>query len=201
MTTSKNNKGSIKKPAIVIAAIAAIGTVAVALVGIVPSLTGDGKKDSAKPAAKDSQAVTATGSGNVAVGVQGGTGHTITVNPIDTRVGDLLDKGLPQTDHPVLDLSQPVASQIQLFAQDTVRIVGMSHPIERVWFGRDWEVFREDRDYTVWGVPGEPVTPRFESEGHIKILVSFTRYRNRPRDLRTASLSKEERERRPVEKK
>ena len=174
-----------KKPAIVVAVIAAIGSIAVALVGIIPALTGEGKKESGKPpAAEASQVVTAAGNENLAVGVQGSTGNTITVNPVDQRVGDLLNKGLPETSHPVIDLSAPIKTQLQLFAEDKVRIWSFKDDLAEVWFGHHWEPFVQEREYLVWGIPGRPVTPQFRGRGYIKMEITFTKYRNEPRDLR-----------------
>jgi hypothetical protein len=171
-----NVRRGLQKPAIVAATIAAAGAIVVALIG---RKEGDGTSVSST--------IIARGSSNVAIGVRGG-GNNVTVNPTDTSVRRLLERGLPESDHPVIDLSRSVASQLRLYAEDEVRIVAVSQRIDSVWFGDRWLSFDYNRDYnrrfTVMGPEGQPVTPKFAGLGFVKLEVSFTRYRDRPRDIR-----------------
>ena len=96
----------------------------------------------------------------------------------------LIDRTAEQSDHPVLDLDRPIEDQVQLFAEDKVTIVGARDSVSEVWFGNDWEPFVPNKTYTVWGVKGEPLIPRFKGRGMLKLEVRFTRYRDRKRDLR-----------------
>ncbi len=113
--------------------------------------------------------------------------------PPDPRVSNLLEKGLPETDHPVIELTRSMEEQIQFFAQDQVSFVGspqFTHG-EQIWLGNHWEDAEPDKVYTVWGSMGEPITPKFrnfdlqQSFTAVKMKVSFTRYRDKPRDLRS----------------
>ena len=97
---------------------------------------------------------------------------------------EILARGLPQDEHPVVDLSRPMEEQVQVFAEDVVEIVGFSDRVDAVWLGKRWEVFDDGRRYVVWGVAGESITPKFRGEGEVKLRISYTRYRNLRRDLR-----------------
>jgi len=96
-------------------------------------------------------------------------------------------RGMPQDEDPSVDLSEPIRDQVQLFAQDKVRIVGFTDGLDEVWFGKVWEKFdpskNDGRVYTVWGPVDTPIVPQFKGTGHIKLNVSYTRNRDKPRDL------------------
>lgn len=166
-----------RKQALTLALIATGGSIIVAAVTIIPSLMGEKKPST-------STITTATGSSNIAVT---GDHASIAINSNDNLV-EIIKERIPITDHPVIDLSKPMEQQVQLFPEDQVRIVGHSHRITQVWFGgNQWHSFDFGRAYTVWGNVGEPVTPKFESQdgiGMIKLEISYTRYLDRPRDLR-----------------
>ncbi len=91
-----------------------------------------------------------------------------------------------RNEHPVVDLSHPLDQQIQLFAQDKVKIYADSSVIQAVRFGGVWMAFDPEREYLVIGVPGVPVRPEFRSirRGHIKLEITFSRHIDQPRDLR-----------------
>lgn len=169
-----------RKQALTLALIATGGSIIVAAVTIIPSLTGEKKPNT-------STTTTATGSSNVAVT---GDHATISINSNDKLV-EIIKERIPITDRPVVDLSKPMEQQVQLFPEDQVRIVGHSDHITQVWFGgHQWHSFDFGRAYTVWGDAGESVTPKFESPngiGMVKLEISYTRYLDRPRDLRGSS--------------
>lgn len=112
----------------------------------------------------------------------------------DSILRRMVEAGLPETSHPVVDLSRPTAIQVQLFAEDKVRIPGVSEAVSEVWFGNHWEPFALGREYLVWGVPGQPITPQFRGRGQVKLEITFTKYRDRPRDLRGVSVGGSESE-------
>lgn len=91
---------------------------------------------------------------------------------------------------PVVDLSEPIEEQVQLFATDKVEIIADPDFLKEVWFGEIWEPYEPDKEYTVWGYPKQPVTPKFRFEGegrikmHIRISVQYSENLNKPRDIR-----------------
>ena len=133
-----------------------------------------------------SQAVTSTTSGT-AIGVQDSNNTTINIGTREPYLENILSKGLPQAVHPVIDLSVPIANQVQLFAEDKVRIYAGPDTIKRLWLGNHWELFKEDKEYIVWGEPEKPINPKFEGSGFIKMEISYTLYRDKPRDLRKSN--------------
>ena len=184
MSNTNVRSSNAKKKEVKVALITAAAVVLAATLGIIPALKHDSKKDPAS----SSQSVSATGSQNIAIGVLGSTGNVFNISPTDNRLTDLVAKGLPETDHPVVDLSQPIESQVRLFPEDKIRIVGLSDKLESVWFGDSWQKFDYGRDYsrqfTVMGQVGQPMIPKFRGTGVVKLEVSYTRYRDKPRDLR-----------------
>jgi len=104
----------------------------------------------------------------------------------DDKVADLLTKGLPQEEHPVVDLSRPIEDQLRLFPEDKIGISGFSDELTEVWFGKVWQPFDPARaqTYITWGPEGLPVNPKFKGRGMVKLSVSFTKYRDQRRDLR-----------------
>jgi hypothetical protein len=107
--------------------------------------------------------------------------HNADMSKLEKLAGD----SFPQDDHPAVDLSKPIKEQIRLFAEDKVSIVGYTDHIDEVWFGNRWErVAGHGHVYVVWGNVGEPVYPQFKGTGTVKLEVSYTRYRDQPRDLR-----------------
>ena len=95
------------------------------------------------------------------------------------------DGNLPLKIHPVVNLSQPIKTQVQLFATDKVRIYGSPDSLREVWFGNEWEPYDRDREYIVLGVPGTPITPQFRGSGTglIKMEISYTEDQDKPRDI------------------
>lgn len=99
---------------------------------------------------------------------------------------------IPENDHPVVELTRPIKEQLQLFAEDKISFVGSPtfNNGEQIWLGHHWEDAKPDKTYTVWGIPGQPITPRFRNLDLdqpftvLKLEISFTRYRDKPRDLR-----------------
>jgi outer membrane protein OmpA-like peptidoglycan-associated protein/pimeloyl-ACP methyl ester carboxylesterase len=89
-------------------------------------------------------------------------------------------------DHPVIDPTQPVAKQVQLFAEDRVRVFG-PESLRRLRFGGPWEPFNPTRTYFVIGVPGQPVVPEFDPMPNMlfKFEVEYNKYVDQPRDLRS----------------
>jgi len=88
----------------------------------------------------------------------------------------------------VVDLSEPISEQVQLFAEDRVEVFAPKDRLKEVWFGDHWEDFVPDRRYIVCGVPGKPVTPAFKAfEGKnlpgVKLVIYPTRDRDKPRNL------------------
>jgi len=128
--------------------------------------------------------ITVSGNGSTQTVV---TGNKSKVTVHDSkRMESLLERGIPETDHPVVDLALPVEQQVQVFPEDKVSVVGWSDRVEAIWLGNQWEPVEpnSDRVFTVWGRAGEPITPQFEGQGHVKLSISFTKNRNQPRDLR-----------------
>jgi len=127
--------------------------------------------------------------------------QTSAVPPEVKKTLDHLASGVPHRDHPVVDLSANLSTQIQLFATDEVTIVGLSHGISRIQLGSNVSDYRSEdqgvRKFTVWGSPNEPITPVFFGndgqqlrEGHVKLLVEYRSKVDTPRDLRPADSSK-----------
>lgn len=126
------------------------------------------------------------GNHNISIDLQGGISHTIIINQIEGK-DQIVKKDLPKSENVVLDLSLPLLQQIQLFAGDKVKIVNSEYPLKRVWFGRLWEDYVYGREYEVWAVQGDPVTPMFEGKGQLTIEVFFTKFRDKPRWLQRIS--------------
>ena len=186
MSTSSPRTEAGRRHTVILTLIATVGSITVAAIAIIPPLLQT-KPEKEGGSSKPTQTAVVTGNGSVAVA---GDHAIVTVGSSDKLEG-LLKERLPVSDHPVIDLSMPVSGQVQLFAEDKVRIPGLTRRIRRVWFGGEWLPFDYDRDYnrvfTVWGVPGEPITPKFDpesGEGMIKLEVSYTRYLDKPRDIR-----------------
>jgi len=114
--------------------------------------------------------------------------NTTTTNR-DTKVAELLNKGLPESVFVVVNIDNDTSDQIRLFPQDEVRVFASSDNLTDVWFGKNWEPFFPNKTYVVWGMvtPSGPksVTPKFKGTAgsYLKIKVSFTRYRDKLRDL------------------
>lgn len=88
----------------------------------------------------------------------------------------------PTTIHPTLDLSLPIKGQLQLFPTDKVKIYGSEQSLHEVWFGSGWLPFAYGREYIVQGKPNNPVIPEFKGSGQVKLEVTITKYKDKPRD-------------------
>ena len=146
--------------------------------------------ESGSTVAADRSAIASGGS----IAVSAGSGDvSISTDPSSKRLEHILEAGLPESDHPVVDLSEPIDEQLQLFAEDKVKVVadwndkGEPATVDRVHFGKRWETFEPTREYTVVGVPGNPITPRIHGHGYLKLQVQYTGNREFPRDLRNPS--------------
>jgi hypothetical protein len=135
------------------------------------------------------------GSGSISIdnsGASPGGDNIVNVTQTpDPELKNLIKLGIPQDDHPVIDLARPIGEQVQLFPQDRVRIYCAEGQLRAVWFGGQVESFSRDREYLVQGRPGIPVTPKFwghGGNGSIKLAVYYTRNRDLPR-YRTSSQS------------
>ena len=92
--------------------------------------------------------------------------------------------------YPIINLNRPVEEQVQLFPTDRVQIYADPDFLQKVWFGKIWEPYVPGREYIVWGIPGQPVTPRFRFLGQgmikmrIELSVQYNEDLERPRDIR-----------------
>jgi len=113
--------------------------------------------------------------------------------------------GPQQNDHPIIEFSYAMAEQVQFFPEDKVKFLFGEGAPKKVWLGYAWQDFQFEKEYTVAGTPGQPVTPKFEpdiNQGGMKLEVSFCRFVDRPRDLRSlGGLAELAVEHKPVEKK
>ena len=127
----------------------------------------------AKPSSRDADSYIAFKNAYRAVGRDGG------VVPRADR---------SKTDHPYIEPGRPMASQVQLFAEDKVRFYGERRPGARVWVGGEWESLSETRQYVVVGVPGRPIVPKFDPmpSRPFKLEVEYEKFVDSPRDLRNA---------------
>lgn len=95
--------------------------------------------------------------------------------------------------YPVIDLTEPINGQVQLFPTDKVQIYADTDLLKEVWFGEIWEPYEPGREYVVWGIPSQPITPRFKFDGktrvkmRIKVSVNYSENLNKPRDIRFRS--------------
>jgi hypothetical protein len=168
--------------------ITTLGGIAIAAIKVIPSLRTQSENSPPTPIitpSTPSKSLTSSGANSPVVNAEAGS--TVTIGaPSDSRVVDLLERGLPESDHPVVDLSRPIEEQIQLFPEDKVEVVGWSDRVEAIWLGKKWDTISPGSHYvfTVWGKAGEPVTPQFRGQGEVKLSISFTKNRAKPRDLR-----------------
>ncbi|MEN9284805.1 MAG: hypothetical protein RLZZ179_2298 [Verrucomicrobiota bacterium] len=174
--------------------ITTLGGVVIAAIKVLPSFRAEPSSPTPAPIiAPSTPSKSQTSSGNNSPVINAEGGSTVTVgSPPDPRVGDLLKRGLPESDHPVVNLARPIEEQIQVFPEDKIEVVGWSDRVEAIWLGNQWETVtpNSQRIYTVWGPPGEPVTPKFRGQGEVKLSISFTKNRERPRDLRDSRPNK-----------
>ena len=155
---------------------------------VVPSFRAKSSSSAPTPTVASSPlSKSLTSGGNNSPVINAERNSTVTVvSPPDPRVGNLLERGLPESDHPVVNLARPIEEQIQVFPEDKIEVVGWSDRVEAIWLGNHWETVtpNSQRVYTVWGPAGEPVTPKFRGQGEVKLSISFTKNRDKPRDLR-----------------
>ena len=88
---------------------------------------------------------------------------------------------------PIIDLCLPIEHQLQLFPTDKIIIWGNSDEIESIYLGRTWELYSPDREYIVWGIEGNPITPEFRVANcpvSVKTEITITKDTSEPRDLR-----------------
>ena len=110
-------------------------------------------------------------------------------NGLQNRI-DSVEEGINREVYPVINFSKPIEEQVQLFPTDKVKIYADPDFLEEVWFGGIWEPYEPDREYIVWGIPTQPITPkfRFNGEGSIKmyidISVQYSENLDKPRDIR-----------------
>jgi hypothetical protein len=190
MATKTPTNPTAKRNAIALAIIATVGSVAVALIKVLPPLFADKQPEPSKPLQAAITPlpvvapITVTGDGSTQTVVTGDK-STVTVHD-NKRVESFLERGLPESDHPVVNLARPIEAQIQVFPEDKIEVVGWSDRVEAIWLGNQWETVtpNSQRVYTVWGPAGEPVTPKFRGQGEVKLSISFTKNRGKPRDLR-----------------
>ena len=145
-----------------------------------------------KPARQPIEGAVAKSSGDFssAISIKDVSGSVVKIaTPRDPEVKNILSAGLPQDEEPVVDMSVPIKEQLQVFAEDKVEIVGWTGNLEAIKVGPKWEKFDPNSNhvYTVWGPGGVPITPEFSGNGMLKVRVSYTRNRDRPRDLRSKS--------------
>ena len=100
-----------------------------------------------------------------------------------------ISEDYPKEVHPVINLARPVEEQVQLFAADTVRIQADPEHLKEVWVGGIWEPYEPGREYIAWGVPGQPITPKFRGDGLFKMTIETSIQRtqdlDKPRDIRS----------------
>ncbi|MGB8698708.1 MAG: hypothetical protein WCD18_04765 [Thermosynechococcaceae cyanobacterium] len=107
-------------------------------------------------------------------------GRDINGSPLSRRQ---VNDNYPEKIFPVIDLSKPINTQIQLFATDKVRIT-YEEGLQEVKFGGNWQKFNQEKEYMVIGIPGTPVIPNFKGKGQLKVEISYTADRDKPRDIR-----------------
>lgn len=177
-----------QKKALWALAITTLGGVAIAAIKVIPPFLPESPRSAPAPvvtASSPSKSLTSSGSNSPVINAEGSSIVTVGSAP-DPRVGDLLERGLPESDHPVVNLARPIKEQIQVFPEDKIEVVGWSDRVEAIWLGNQWETVtpNSQRVYTVWGPAGVPVTPKFQGQGEVKLSISFTKNREKPRDLR-----------------
>ena len=89
-----------------------------------------------------------------------------------------------EDNYPSIDLSRPIEEQVRLFPMDKVKAYGPPS-VKSIDVGLDWQPFESGKEYLVHGIPGEPVTPRFQGTGHVKLEITPSSNRHLSRDLRT----------------
>jgi hypothetical protein len=107
----------------------------------------------------------------------------------ESKTAGLLEKESPQEETVVVKLDEDSAAQIRLFPGDEVEVLSRGGTLYEVWFGEAWEKYDPARRYLVSGLVTtngpEPITPKFEGTGTIKVKVYYTRYRDQQRDIAT----------------
>ena len=177
-----------QKKALLALVITTFGGVLIAAIKVLPSFRAESSNSTPTPIVAPftpSKSLTSSGNNSPVINAEGSS--TVTVgSPPDPRVGDLLERGMPESDHPIVNLARPIEEQIQVFPEDKIEVVGWSDRVEAIWLGNQWETVtpNSQRVYTVWGPAGEPVTPRFRGQGEVKLSIAFTKNREKPRDLR-----------------
>jgi hypothetical protein len=168
--------------AVVVAIIGGIAVIAAAAIGIIPNLTS--KTDTETKEERPNIIVKTDGQGHTVIA----GGEDVTVNQTDPTILKFLDKGLPESEHIYVELGKPIADQIRLFPTDEVEIFATEDELERVWLGGSWKDFKENRKFVVIGIPGEPITPKFEGPAvhGFKVKVTYTRHRGEVRDPNNA---------------
>jgi hypothetical protein len=107
-----------------------------------------------------------------------------TVTADNTTPMNGCDLAKEKVDHPVVDLSEPIRNQVNLYAQDSVRIVDTERTLKQVFFGRQWELFVPKRTYVVWANAGSVFIPEFKGGSVLKLEVRYACNLDKPRDVR-----------------
>ncbi|WP_250482210.1 alpha/beta hydrolase [Caballeronia sp. GACF5] len=114
------------------------------------------------------------------------------------RMGAVIQaSAAPIVDHPIVDLSRPVAQQIRLYPEDKVKIYGPPNLVGNVQFGTGWQPYKEGYEYMVAGTSGQAVSFEFNLAARndplrlrrqitLKLEVTYSKYRTQPRDLSAA---------------
>jgi hypothetical protein len=175
--------------ALVTAIIGACVAIAVALINIVPSF----RKSEVPATAPPTSVTNNNGTGSQLV-INGGQ-NVLQQPQQDHLVADILTAGLPAMDHPIVDLSKPIEEQLQLFPEDRIKYTAgdtaLEHMPLEIWVGHEWRPLVYGGEYVAWGKPDTPITPRIRNAlgpltCSIKFEVTFTKYRDKPRDLHSS---------------